>query len=101
MVDKFNDIKRRLKSGVRSRHEAKKLAAEASALLNPEASEARRSLDDAFGQIPIAEQFRGESAAARQSAIEALEELGGKSKKAGKSAKSRKRQATRGSGPLG
>jgi len=43
-----------------------------------------------FGQIPIAEQLRGESAAARQSASEALEQLGGKSKTSGKSAKSRK-----------
>ena len=80
MADKLSDIKRQLKSksGVRNQSQARSLAREAAARLNPEASETRERLDEAFGQIPIADQFRGESDAARQSAIEALEKLDAK-----------------------
>jgi hypothetical protein len=91
MDDKLSDIKRRLKSGVRNQTQARNLAREASALLNPEATETRNNLEEAFGQIPIADQFRGESTAARKSAIEKLEDLGGKSRKPGKPGRSRKK----------
>lgn len=75
MADKLNDIKRQLKSGVRNQAEARSLARQAAARLNPDAAETRDRLDEAFGQIPIADQFRGESKAARQAAIEALDKL--------------------------
>ena len=91
MNDRLGDIKRRLKSGVRNQTQARNLAREASALLNPEATETHNSLEEAFGQIPIADQFRGESTAARKSAIETLENLDGKSRKPGKSGRSRKK----------
>ena len=91
MDDRLGDIKRRLKSGVRNQTQARNLAREATALLNPEAVETRQSLEEAFGQIPIADQFRGESAEARKSAIETLEDLDGKSTKPAKSRKSRKK----------
>ena len=78
MDDKLNDIKRQLKSGVHNQAEARKLARQAAARLNPDATETRDRLDEAFGQIPIADQFRGESKAARQAAIEALDALEGK-----------------------
>ena len=91
MDDKLGDIKRRLRSGVGNQAQARNLAREASALLNPEATETRQSLEEAFGQIPIADQFRGESAAARKSAIETLEDLDGKSRKPAKFGKSRKK----------
>jgi hypothetical protein len=81
MSDRFNDIKRALKSGVRNQLQARNLAREASTRLDPEAAEARDRLDEAFGQIPIADQFRGESDVARHAAIEALEELDGKSRR--------------------
>lgn len=77
MAGKLDDIKRQLKSGVRNRAQARNLAREAAAMLNPEAEETRDRLDEAFGQIPIADQFRGESRAARKAAIEALEDLDG------------------------
>ena len=75
MADKLNDIKRQLKSGVRNQAEARSLARQAAARLDPDATETRDRLDEAFGQIPIADQFRGESKAARQAAIEALDKL--------------------------
>ena len=81
MSDRFKDIKRALKSGVRNQLQARNLAREASTRLDPDAAEVRDRLDEAFGQIPIADQFRGESDAARHAAIETLEELDGTSKK--------------------
>jgi hypothetical protein len=81
MADRFNDIKRTLKSGVRSQNQARTLARQASARLDPEATDTRERLDEAFRQIPIADQFRGESDGARQAAIDALEDLDGKSRK--------------------
>ena len=93
MADKLGDIRRQLKSGVRSQQEARNLAREAAARLNPDAVETRERLDEAFGQIPIADQFRGESEAARQAAIEALDKLEAKPGKpqAKKAAKPRSR----------
>ena len=76
MADELNDIKRQLKSGVRNQAEARSLARQAADQAeNPDAAETRDRLDEAFGQIPIADQFRGESKAARQAAIEALDKL--------------------------
>jgi len=85
MDDRLGEIKRRLKSGVQNQNQARILAREAAALLNPEATETRHSLEEAFGQIPIADQFRGESKAARKSAINALEEFRAKPRPSSKS----------------
>ncbi|UDL89555.1 hypothetical protein LGH82_31640 [Mesorhizobium sp. PAMC28654] len=46
----------------------------AAAALNPEATATGEKLEEAFRLIPIADQLRGESKAARASAIELLDQ---------------------------
>lgn len=74
MRDKIDDIRKTLKSHVGTEWQAKKLAQVAAAALAPEAMKMERRLVDAFRAIPKAGQLRGESEAARQAALDALEE---------------------------
>jgi hypothetical protein len=79
--DRLSDVRATLKDGVRSQQQARKLARVAAAALNPDADEMRERLERSFGEIPIAEQFRGESAAARDHAVKMLDEAENLSKK--------------------
>ena len=74
MRKELSDIRKALKNDVRTEMQARKLAKVAAAALNPEATATGEKLDEAFRLIPVADQLRGESAAARQSAIELLDE---------------------------
>ena len=78
--DRLSDVRARLKEGVSSQQQARKLARVAAAALDPEA-EMRERLERSFGEIPIAEQFRGESAAARDNAVKTLDSAENLSKK--------------------
>ena len=74
MRKELSDIRKALKSGVRTELQASKLAKVAAAALNPKATATGEKLAEAFRLIPIADQLRGESAAARESAIEVLDQ---------------------------
>jgi len=74
MRKELSDIRKALKSGVRTELQASKLAKEAAAALNPKAKATGEKLEEAFRLIPIADRLRGESAAARESAIELLDQ---------------------------
>ena len=74
MRKELSGIRKALKSDVRTEMQARKLAKVAAAALNPEAMATGEKLDEAFRLIPVADRFRGESAAARQSAIDLLDE---------------------------
>ena len=82
--DKLSDVRAKLKSEVRTQQQARKLARLAAAALDPDAEEMRERLERSFGEIPIADQFRGESAAARDNAVKVLDEEQDRSKKRGK-----------------
>jgi hypothetical protein len=75
MKDKLSKVKDQLRTGVHSELQAKHLAHEATAALSPDAMAAADALAEAFRAIPIADRLRGESEAARQSAINALDEV--------------------------
>ena len=79
--DRLSDVRARLKEGVSSQQQARKLARVAAVALDPEADEMRERLERSFGEIPIAEQFRGESAAARDNAVKTLDDAENFSKK--------------------
>jgi len=98
MPDRLSDVRRALKTGVDTELQARQLARTAATTLDPEAEETRERLQQAFADIPVAEQFRGESAAARRSALQALDEAEKKSrapnegrKKSGKPRSKRRR----------
>ena len=74
MRKELSDIRQALKSGVRTELQASKLAKVAAAALHPKATATGEKLEEAFRLIPIADQLRGESAAARESAIELLDQ---------------------------
>ena len=79
--DRLSDVRARLKEGVSTQQQARKLARVAAVALDPEADEMRERLERSFGEIPIAEQFRGESAAARDNAVKTLDNAENLSKK--------------------
>ena len=80
-TNRLSDVRATLKDGIRSQQQARKLARVAAAALNPDADEIRERLERSFGEIPIAEQFRGESAAARDNAVKTLDSAENLSKK--------------------
>lgn len=80
MADKLSDVRRALKTGVETALQARQLARTAVTTLDPDAEKTREQLQQAFAEIPIAEQLRGESAAARKSALKALADAEKKSK---------------------
>jgi hypothetical protein len=79
--DKLSAVRAQLKDGISTRQQARKLARFAAAALNPDADETRERLERSFGEIPIAEQLRGESAAARDHAVKTLDQAEDRSKK--------------------
>lgn len=74
MRKELSDIRKSLKNDVRTEMQARKLAKVAAAAINPKATATGEKLEEAFRLVPVADQLRGESAAARQSAIELLAE---------------------------
>jgi hypothetical protein len=74
MRKELSDIRKALKNDVRTELQASKLAKVAAAAINPKATATGERLEEAFRLIPIADQLRGESTAARQSAIELLDQ---------------------------
>lgn len=78
MKDKLSKVRDQLKNDVHSELQAKRLAHEATAALSPDATAAADSLAEAFRAIPIADRLRGDSEAARQSALDALDDAAAK-----------------------
>lgn len=74
MSKELSDIRKALKNDVRTQQQARKLAKVAAAALNPKATATGEKLEEAFRLIPIADQLRGESTAAREFAIEVLDQ---------------------------
>jgi len=74
MSKDLSAIRKALKGGLGTDQQARKLAKEAAAVLDPKAAATARKLEGAFRSIPIADQLRGDSKAARKSAIDLLDE---------------------------
>lgn len=90
MRDKFDDIRKTLKTEITTELQAKKLAQVAAAAIAPEAMKMERRLEDAFRAIPKAVQLRGESDTARQAALDALESALDEARATGKQSPGRK-----------
>lgn len=74
MAKDLSTIRKALKGDVYTDLQARKLAKEAAASLNPTAAATEKKLKEAFRLIPLAEQLRGESKAARKSALDLLDD---------------------------
>ena len=76
MTDKLSDLRKTIRAkGPATASQARKLARIALGDAAPEATRLEKKLSDALEAIPMAEQFRGESAAARQTALETVDEV--------------------------
>lgn len=72
MSRKLDAVRRALKDGVATDLEARRLAKTALSELNPQAFALEEKLTHAFRQIPVADQLRGDSERARDTALEIL-----------------------------
>ncbi|WP_192183238.1 hypothetical protein [Mesorhizobium amorphae] len=64
-----------MKDDVGTDLQARKLAKEAAVSLHPHAAATERKLQQAFRLIPVAKRLRGESEAARNAALDLLDEV--------------------------
>lgn len=70
---KFDDLRKSIKTQSLTREQSRKLAKQAARLAAPDAAELEENLTEAFGAIHIADEFRGESSAARAEALELVD----------------------------
>jgi hypothetical protein len=76
MTDKLVDLRKLIRGeGPKTAEQARKLARTALGAAAPEAMRLAEKLTDALEAIPIAEKLRGESEAARQSALDAVDDV--------------------------
>ena len=70
---KFDDLRKSIKTQSLTREQSRKLAKQAARLAAPDTAELEENLTEAFGAIHIADEFRGESSAARAEALELVD----------------------------
>ena len=75
MAKQLSKIRRALKDNVETDLQARKLAKEAAASLNPHAAATEQKLQQAFRLSPVAKRLRGESEVARNAALDLLDEV--------------------------
>ena len=86
---KLDNLRKSIKNQPLTREQSRKLAKQAARIVAPDAAKLEENLTAAFGAIHIADEFRGESSAARAEALELVD----KAEKAEKA--SRKRNAAK------
>jgi hypothetical protein len=74
MAKDLSGIRKALKSGLETDQQARKLAKEAAAVLDPKAAATAKKLEGAFRSFPMADCLRGDSKAARKSALDLLDD---------------------------
>lgn len=74
MAKRLSNIRKILKDSVETDLQATKLAKEAAATLHPQAVATEQKLLEAFRLIPVAKRLRGESEAARNAALDLLDQ---------------------------
>ena len=74
MAKGLSGIRKALKSRLETDQQARKLAKEAAAVLDPKAAAAAKKLEGAFRSIPMADRLRGDSKAARKTALDLLDD---------------------------
>jgi hypothetical protein len=85
---KFDDLRKSIKTQSLTREQSRKLAKQAAKMVAPDAAKLEENLTEAFGAIHIADEFRGESSAARAEALELVD----KAEKASRQRKSRNKR---------
>lgn len=70
---KFDDLRKSIKTQSLTREQSRKLAKQAARMVAPDTAKLEENLTEAFGAIPIADEFRGESSAARAEALELVD----------------------------